>query len=69
MFEEREPFAAGDAFWVDSVEYPPTVGDGSGYEFWVIDGALRAAQRTATVARDGLAGGRHADRRGWGNHL
>ncbi len=42
MHEERAPFAAGDVLWVDAVEYPPSVGDGSGYEFWVTGGVMRA---------------------------
>jgi hypothetical protein len=42
MVEDRVPFTAGDVLSVESGEYPPSVGDGSGYEFWVIDGALRA---------------------------
>jgi hypothetical protein len=33
MYEERAPVAAGDVLWVDSVEYPPGVGDGFGCEF------------------------------------
>jgi hypothetical protein len=42
MFEYRVPFAAGDVLWVESGKYPPSVGGASGYEFWVMDGVLRA---------------------------
>ncbi len=42
MFEERAPFDAGEVLWVESAEYPPSVGDGPGYELWVIEGVLRA---------------------------
>jgi hypothetical protein len=42
MFSERVPFAAGDVLWILSTDYPPTVRGASGYEFWVIDGAMRA---------------------------
>src|SRR2546430_15140093 len=42
MFAEWVPFGAGDVLWVESVEYPPTVGDGCGYEFWVTGRPMRA---------------------------
>ncbi|OLB80301.1 MAG: hypothetical protein AUI14_07165 [Actinobacteria bacterium 13_2_20CM_2_71_6] len=42
MFDERVPFGTGDVLWVESVEYPPSVGDSSGYEFWVTASPVRA---------------------------
>ena len=42
MFAEWVPFGAGDVLWVESVEYPPTVGDGCGCEFWVTGRPMRA---------------------------
>jgi hypothetical protein len=42
MYEDRAPFAAGDVLWVDSVEYSPSVGYWSGYEFWVTGAVMRA---------------------------
>jgi hypothetical protein len=42
MHEDRAPFAAGDVLWMESAQYPPSVGDGSGYEFWVTGGVMRA---------------------------
>jgi hypothetical protein len=36
------PFVVGDVLWVESVEYPPTLGNTSGYGFWVQRAVLPA---------------------------
>ncbi len=39
---ERVPFGAGDVLWVESAEYPPSVGSMPGYELWVTGSPIAA---------------------------
>src|SRR5438034_2653011 len=42
MYEQRAPFGPGDVVWVESVEYPPTLGYVPGYELWLTGDPLPA---------------------------